>query len=116
MITGFVAAPTFIPFRNASTFNGQFAEWFTFLAVSGGAVSILEVLAGRALLRWKGWTWTAALGVALSPVALNGVLAALWPGFVAFLVVVGVAYGLVILLLLLGRGSSRSVELQRSGY
>lgn len=113
-ISGFAAAPTFIPFRNASTFNGQFVELFTVLAAAGGATSILGILGGRSLVQGQGRAWRAVLGVALASVALNAVFAALWPGYVAFLVLVGVAYGLVVLLLLLVHGRFRVLEIPGS--
>jgi asparagine N-glycosylation enzyme membrane subunit Stt3 len=104
-ISGIVAAPTFIPFAHASTFDASLAGALTVIAAIGVVVSIAAVVAGRALLRASSWAWNGVLVAAVASVGLVGVMAGLWPQFLPFTVLVAIAYGLVTLLLLLGHRS-----------
>lgn len=103
VLTGLAAALTFIPYRYASTYGAGYAELFTVLAGLGVIASAMGMAAAWGLFRARPWAWNLALGVAASCIALNAIMAGFWPGYVAFLGVVALAYGIEIVLLLMAR-------------
>jgi hypothetical protein len=104
ILAGLAAAGTFLPYRTASTFNPNFAEIFTIIAVAGTIVSAWGVVAGWGLLRHRSWSPRSALAVAATAFGLNALMGAMWPEYWAFVLVVGAAYGLLALLVLVGDG------------
>lgn len=107
VLAGVAAAATFIPYRNESTFNPSYAELFTAISAVGAAASVLGVVAGWGLLRTRSWAWGLTAAVAAGSVALNAAMAAFWLEYLPFLVLVALAYGFVVLLLLVGRRGQR---------
>ena len=108
---GVSGAATFIPYRGPDALSLETAMLLTAISAIGAAVSILAVAAGVALLRSHRWARRAALGFAVSAVAVVGMFALSMPstspspvpggpGPFVFLAVVAAAYGLVIVLLL----------------
>lgn len=106
-LSGVAGAATFIPYRTVSTFHPSLAVPLTAIALIGAAVSLLGVVAGFGLLKARRWGWETAMGTALGGIASVGAMAAFWPPFASFVVLVVVAYGLEILLLLTGAGFFR---------
>ena len=107
VLSGVVGAGTFLPYRNASTFDGSYAGLLTGIAAAGAAVSAVGILAGWELLRARRWAWGAALGVAMTSIALNAAIAGIWPDYLPFAVLVAVVYAVPVLLLLLGAFPAR---------
>ena len=109
-IAGVAGAGTFIPFRNESTFTPTLAELLTVIAAAGAVVSLVAMASGWGLLRGRAWAWSSALGSVVASIGLNAAVTAIWTSYAPFLALVAVAYGLVILLLLVGRVVPRSVR------
>jgi len=108
LFTGFAAAGTFIPYRQGEPWS-ESAEVMTAVAAVGAVASLIAVVSGWGLRRTKGWAWGATVGVAVACVALNVVMAAFMGlSYLYFAAIVAVAYGIVVVLLLLGRASYRA--------
>jgi hypothetical protein len=105
LLAGLAGAGTFIPYRDASTFNGQFAGVLTAIAAVGAIASLFGVVSGWSLLRTRPWAWNWTVGAAAACVALVAAMTAVWPASWGFLVVVAVAYALEVVLLWQGHDS-----------
>ncbi len=109
ILTGLAAAGTFIPYRQGAPWT-EFAEVMTVIAAVGAAVSVVGVMTGRGLRRADIWAcWPMTLGVAVTGVALNLIMTVyMGLGYLWFVAVVAVAYGVEVALLLAGRKSYRA--------
>ncbi len=116
---GLSGVATFIPYRVQNNQTLDTAELVTAISAIGALISILGIVTGWWLLHGKDWAWRANAGVAVGCVAAVAAFAVATPpttpspvpgGLSAyvFLAVVAVAYGLEVLLLLLGRRPQHS--------
>lgn len=104
-VAGLAGAGTFIPFRDQSTFQPALAEGLTVIAALGVVASVVGIVAGWGLLRGRTWAWSLAAFAAVACVGLNAAMTGIWGDYLPFLVLVGLAYGLELLLLVVGSGS-----------
>jgi menaquinone-dependent protoporphyrinogen oxidase len=105
-VAGGMGAATFVPFRDASTFDGRWAGALTAIAFVGAMLSLVGIIAGRELLHAHRRAWKAALAVAAGCVASVAAMTVVWPASWGFLAVVSAAYGLEIALLLVASSAS----------
>lgn len=115
VFAGISGAGTYIPYRVQNHQTLETATILTAVSAIGAVVSLIGVVSGWWLLRSKARAWRAALLVAAGCVATVAAFAAIMPASTpspvpgevpatGFLAVVAAAYGVEVLLLLLGRG------------
>ncbi len=122
MLGGFAGASgaaTFIPYRVQNNQTLETAVVVTAISAIGALISILGIVSGWWLLHGRDRAWRPNVGVAAGCVAAVAAFAVATPpttpspvpggpSAYVFLAVVAVAYGLEVLLLLLGRKPRRS--------
>ena len=119
VFAGISGAATFIPYRVQNNQTLETAELVTAISAIGAVISLIGVMTGWWLLRRKDRAWRVNLGVALGCVTTVAAFAVATPASTpspvpggpsayVFLAVVAAAYGLEILLLVLGRGPHRA--------
>jgi hypothetical protein len=116
---GLSGAATFIPYRDADGLTFPIAATLTVISAIAAVLSILGIVSGWGLLRGQLWAPRATLGAALGCVAAVASFAAIKPpssaspapdgvGALGFFVVVATAYGVEVVLVLIGRRFHRS--------
>lgn len=116
VFAGLSGAGTFIPYQVQNRQTFETAAALTAISAVGAAISLIGVLSGWWLLRGRDSAWRTSLAAAVGCVATVAVFAAVMPASTpspvpggvpatGFLAVVAVAYGLEVLILLLGRRS-----------
>ncbi len=122
LLGGFAGASgvaTFIPYRVQNNQTLETAAVVTVISAIGALISVLGIVSGWWLLHGRERAWQASAGVAAGCVAAVAAFAVATPpttpspvpggpSAYVFLAVVAVAYGLEVLLLVLGRGPQRS--------
>ncbi len=119
VFAGMSGAATFIPYRFQNNQTLATAEVAAAISATGAVVSVVGVVSGWSLLHGKDWAWRMNLIVATGCVATVAAFAVVTPpatpspvpggpSAYVFLAVVAAAYGLEVLLLLLGHRPHRA--------
>lgn len=126
VFAGASGAATFIPYRVQNNQTLETAAAVTAISAIGAAISVIGVVAGWWLLRGKDRAWRVNLGVAIGSVVAVAAFAVVTPpstpspvpggpSAYVFLAVVAGAYGLEVLLLMLGQRPHRTVATAARG-